>query len=103
MLVQCDLYEVDGKVLADIYCERCGEACAMQVPRQVVTDLVNGNVPVICADCQETRCKTCQKYPTKNHVYGSWVNGVCWECRDAYYAKLLGEVRELLLSEPPRY
>jgi hypothetical protein len=92
------MYEVDGKVLADIYCERCGEVVALQVPRQVVTDLVMGNTAVICTDCQESRCKKCFKYPPTERVRDTWANGICWECRDEQYGELLRQVGIILYS-----
>lgn len=95
MLVQCELYEVDGKVLADIYCERCGETAALQVPRQVVTDLVMGNTPVICTYCQESRCKKCHRFPPTQRVRDTWVNGVCWQCRDEEFKSMSDQVTAL--------
>lgn len=87
MLVQCEMYEVDGQVVADIACEKCGEIAAMQVPRETVTALVMGTVPVICPECQESKCKSCGKFPATQKLRETWIKGICWECHDKAWRK----------------
>jgi len=78
MLVQCEFYEVGGKVVCDVACERCGEIAAENVSRSVVTTLVHLGKPVLCSGCWESRCSVCKKFPTPGDT---WIpGGMCWEC-----------------------
>jgi len=97
MLVTCEFHEAGGKLHCDTMCEHCGEVAEENVDYvKVILEHVYAERSVICQDCENSKCKMCGKFPTKNHVYGEWVNGVCWKCRDEYYDKLLRSVRALL-------
>ena len=93
MLVQCEMYEIDGKVLCDVMCEHCGDVAMHQVPRYLITDMVMSTVPVICSDCHGTRCTRCKRFPTPGEDTRNWSTArVCPDC----YSKWLDKVVEAM-------
>jgi len=92
MLVQCEIYEVDGMVTCDTICERCGEVAARNVMMREVGKQVRAGTPAICEDCENSRCRRCGKYPATKGLASTWMGGVCWECQD----KALEETRKTL-------
>ena len=91
MLVQCEFYEVDGKVTCDIMCEHCGEVAKAGASRETVTLLVMLGYPVLCEGCENSKCIKCGRFPTPLESPLRWWAGLCWECRDKMYDDLNGK------------
>lgn len=81
MLVECEFHEVDGMVQCDLVCSHCGEIAKERVSRMVVTTLVLCGLPVLCQDCESSKCQICGRFPTPGD---EWIpGGNCWECQRA--------------------
>lgn len=82
MLVVCEFFEADGKVFCDVLCEHCSETAKEMVLREeVIEDFVLQGKPIICDDCEASRCTICKRFPVPGQEWGR--NGLCWECQRA--------------------
>lgn len=78
MLVQCEFYETDGRVTCDVVCEHCGENAYERVTMAKVIEMVRGTSPVLCKECEESKCYVCQKFKVPGMEYSR--DGLCPDC-----------------------
>jgi len=83
MVVYCQSYEIEpGRVVHSTACERCGAIIGNLDYSEVVALSTGKYGPVLCFECEEKSCPSCQKELTGPDKYTMDNYGVCWYCKE---------------------
>lgn len=67
MLIEAEFHCFgSGGIACDLVCARCRDIGASNVPYRQVIELVYGDRPYLCQDCEKVRCRLCGTYPPKD-------------------------------------